>query len=356
MRIGVPKEIKPKEGRVGLIPHAVAELIHYGHEVFVEKGAGYLSGFADKDYTQVGARLCENAAETYAAAELIIKVKEPVEGDLKYLKKDHLLFCYLHLAPNPDLTQELKNIGLTAVAYETVEEAGKLPLLQPMSQIAGRVAIDAGSHYLHQSMGGRGVLLGGIPGTERGHVVVIGGGVAGSSAARTAASMGARVTVFDQRQDALSAAAAIGDHVTAHYAYRESIAESLKDADLVVGAVLVTGAKAPRIVTREMVRGMKKGSVIVDISIDQGGCVETMRPTNYVNPVYEEENVLHMGVTNMPGAVPHTASQALSGAVLPYALQLANGQLDYHEGLKKGINVRQGQLIHPALIACFGHS
>lgn len=354
MRVGIPKEIKPKEGRVGLIPHGVAELIHHGHEVFVQQGAGELSGFSDQDYLAVGGQLCSNAESLYQNGELIIKVKEPVAGDLACLRKDHLLFCYLHLAPNKALTDSLLKTGLTAVAFETVEQGGRLPLLKPMSLIAGRVAIDAGSHYLHQSMGGRGVLLGGVPGTDRGHVVIIGGGVAGSSAAMTAANMGANVTVFDNREEALSQAATLGENVTARYAYRESIAEALPEADLVVGAVLITGAKAPRIVTRDMVRSMPNKSLIVDISIDQGGCVETIRPTDYENPVYEEEGVLHMGVTNMPGAVPRTASQALSGAILPYALDLADGLLDQRDALKAGVNVRDGQLVHPALVACFG--
>ena len=353
MRIGIPKEIKPKEGRVGMIPHAVADLVHAGHEVFVQKGAGLLSGFSDKHYSQAGAVLCADAEETYAKGDMIVKVKEPVQGDLSYLEKRHLLFCYLHLAPNPELTKSLLDIGLTAVAFETVEEDGLLPLLKPMSQIAGRVSIDAGSHYLHQSMGGRGVLLGGVPGTDRGHVVIIGAGVAGSAAAATAASMGAQVTVFDNNEEALNRAALIADNVTARYAYKASIAEALEDADLVVGAVLLVGAKAPRIVTREMVRAMPNKSLIVDISIDQGGCVETMWPTNYEAPVFEEEGVLHMGVTNMPGAVPRTASQALSGAILPYAQWLAAGELDQHAALIKGINVRSGKIIHPALVDCF---
>ena len=354
MRVGIPKEIKPREGRVGLVPHAVADLVHHGHEVYVQASAGALSGFSDADYRQAGAMICDDAESLYQQGELIIKVKEPVEGDLRLLRRDHLLFCYLHLAPNRQLTEALLKIGLTAVAFETVEENGHLPLLKPMSQIAGRVAIDAGSHYLHQSMGGRGVLLGGVAGTERGHVVVIGAGVAGGSAARAAADMGALVTVFDQRQDALDRASAMGPNVTGQYAYRESIAAALKTADLVVGAVLITGAKAPRVVTRDMVRAMPEKSLIVDISIDQGGCVETMKPTNYDAPVYEEEGVLHMGVTNMPGAVPRTASQALSGAVLPYALQLAAGELDQRKALGMGVNVRAGKLVHPALIDCFG--
>ena len=353
MRIAIPTEIKPKEGRVGLIPHAVADLVHHGHEVYIQSDAGLLSGFSDADFQAAGAIICDTAEETYASGEMIIKVKEPIAGDLALLREDHLLFCYLHLAPCPALTRSLLDIGLTAVAFETVEERGGLPLLRPMSQIAGRVAIDAGSHYLHQSMGGRGVLLGGVPGTDRGHVVIIGGGVAGYSAAMTAAGMGALVTVFDKRQEALAMAASLGDNVTARYAYREAIAEALTDADLVVGAVLIPGAKAPHVVDREMVQNMVNKSVIVDISIDQGGCIETMKPTNYLDPVFEAEGVLHMGVTNMPGAVPRTSSQALSGAILPYALKLAAGELAIEPALQKGINVRAGDIIHPALQEVF---
>lgn len=354
MKVGIPREIKPREGRVGLVPHAVADLVHHGHEVFVQADAGAFSGFSDDDYRQAGASICDDAESLYRNGELIIKVKEPVAGDLRFLRQDHLLFCYLHLAPNRALTESLLKIGLTAVAFETVDERGHLPLLKPMSQIAGRVAIDAGSHYLHQSMGGRGVLLGGVAGTERGHVVVVGGGVAGGSAAATAAGMGALVTVFDQRLDALDRATALGPNVTGQYAYRESIAEALKTADLVVGAVLIPGAKAPRVISREMVQSMPDKSLIVDISIDQGGCVETMKPTSYDDPVFEAEGVLHMGVTNMPGAVPRTACQALSGAILPYALQLAAGELDQSRALGAGVNVRAGKLVHPALIDCFG--
>ncbi|MCG8314681.1 MAG: alanine dehydrogenase, partial [Pseudomonadales bacterium] len=308
----------------------------------------------DEDFQVAGATICATAEETFASGEMIIKVKEPIEGDLALLRSDHLLFCYLHLAPSPELTKSLLDIGLTAVAFETVEEQGGLPLLRPMSQIAGRVAIDAGSHYLHQSMGGRGVLLGGVPGTDRGHVVVIGAGVAGYSAAMTAAGMGALVTVFDKRQEALAMAASLGENVTARYAYREAIAESLSAADLVVGAVLIPGAKAPHVVNRAMVRNMVDKSVIVDISIDQGGCIETMRPTNYLDPVFEEEGVLHMGVTNMPGAVPRTSSQALSGAILPFALKLADGQLEADPALLKGVNVKGGEIVHPVLKQVFG--
>ena len=353
MKIGIPQEVKPKEGRVGLIPDAAAELVSEGHTVYLESGAGDQSGYSDDCYKSKGISIVDSADALFEAAELIVKVKEPVEPDLKRLGSKHVLFCYLHLAPNPKLTKALLDIGLTAIAFETVEEAGRLPLLAPMSEIAGRVAVDAGSHYLHQSMQGKGLLLGGIPGTERGHVVVIGGGVAGRNSAIAAAAMGARVTVFDKNPDALHLAESIGPNVTGLYAYQEKIAEELTIADLVVGAVLIPGAKAPKIVTRSMVQGMQKGSVIVDISIDQGGCIETMKPTDYTSPMYIEEDVLHIGVTNLPGAVPRTSSQALSGAILPYVHQIANGELDASDSLKQGINVDKGRLVYPALKDCF---
>lgn len=353
MKIGIPKEVKPKEGRVGLVPNAAAEMVKAGHTVTLQSGAGVLSGYDDSHYAAVGVNIAPDAKALFQDNELIIKVKEPYGSDLELLQAKHILFCYLHLAPNPVLTKRLLDIQLTAVAYETVEHNGHLPLLAPMSEIAGRVAVDAGSHYLHQSMGGKGVLLGGIPGTERGNVVVIGGGVAGRNAAIAAAGMGALVEVFDKSAAALHLADAIGPNVTALYAYQESIAAAMTTADLVIGAVLVPGAKAPALVSRAMVKAMQPGSVIVDISIDQGGCIETMRPTDYNNPVYLEEGVIHMGVTNLPGAVPRTSAQALSGAVLPYALALAEGRLQTDQALQKGLNVQAGKLIYPALKDCF---
>lgn len=353
MKVGIPKEIKPREGRVGLIPAAVADMVHAGHSVSVEQGAGVLSGYTDADYQQAGATIVATAAEVYGQAELIVKVKEPVAGDLALLEARHTLFCYLHLAPNPDLTQRLLDIGLRAIAFETVSEGNGLPLLAPMSEIAGRVAVDAGSHYLHQSMGGRGLLLGGVPGTDRGRVVVLGAGVAGYAAAASAAALGAQVDVFDRLPAALQRVAALGPNVTAHYAYRTAIADAVAQADLLIGAVLIPGARAPRLITRAMIETMPQGSVVVDISIDQGGCVETMRPTNYDNPIYEEAGVWHMGVTNLPGAVPRTSSQALSGAVLPYALRLADAGRSLDAALQAGVNVDKGLLVHPALKETF---
>ncbi|MEE2730874.1 MAG: alanine dehydrogenase [Pseudomonadota bacterium] len=350
LKVGVLKEIKPMEARIALVPHAVAELVAMGCEVWVQSSAGELSGFSDEAYLKAGAKLAANAEELFAEAELIVKVKEPVQGDLDLLQDRHLLFCYLHLAPNPTLTATLCDIGLTAVAFETVQEGKRLPLLAPMSEIAGRVSVQAGIHYLHRSMGGKGILLGGVPGAEPGKVVVIGAGVAGQNAAMAAAASGAQVVAFDRSADALRSIEALAPNITGVYSYQGAIAKAMEDADLVVGAVLIPGAKAPKVVSREMVAAMPDGGVIVDISIDQGGCIETMRATDYRNPVFTEEGVIHMGVTNMPGAVPRTASEALSGAILSYVQRLAAGQLREYGPLSDGINVSNGKIVLPALL------
>jgi len=350
LTIGIPKETKPLEARIALVPHAVAELVAVGCEVWIERGAGESSGFSDQRYVEAGAQIAADAAELFDRAELVVKVKEPIAGDLALLQERHLLFCYLHLAPNPTLTQALCNIGLTAVAFETVQVGNQLPLLAPMSEIAGRVAVQAGVHYLHRTMGGKGVLLGGVAGAQPGKVVVVGAGVAGRNAAQAAAATGAQVVAFDRNADALRAVEAIAPNITGIYSYQSAIAEAMLEADLVVGAVLIPGAKAPRVITREMVKGMPDGGLIVDISIDQGGCIETIRATDYRDPVYLEEGVLHMGVTNMPGAVPKTASEALSGAILPYVQRLAQGQLKSFAPLTDGINVSHGKIILPALL------
>lgn len=349
MKIGIPTEVKIKEGRVGLIPDAAAELVKCGHQVMVQSGAGNLTGYTDEIYRSVGVKICGDAKALYGGADLIIKVKEPIQSDLELLEARHTLFCYLHLAADEALTQSLQDIGLTAIAFETVADNGRLPLLAPMSSIAGRVSVHAGSHYLHMATGGKGVLLGGIPGASRGKVVVLGAGVAGWNAAYVAAQMGAEVQVFDLKEEALIRVAQIGNNVTALYAFQASIEEAVKHADLVVGAVLVPGAKAPILVSEAMVKTMEPGSVLVDISIDQGGCIETIRPTSYEDPIYTMHGVVHMGVTNMPGAVPKTSSQALSGAILPYAKILAKEGWETHAGLVAGINVRAGKIELDAL-------
>jgi alanine dehydrogenase len=350
MRIGIPRETKTLEGRVALVPAACADLVRRGHEVWIEKDAGIKSGFSDDEYTALGVKIAADAAALYEKAELVVKVKEPIEGDLKHLRKDHLLFCYLHLAAEPVLTRKLLDIGLTGVAFETVElDNGDLPLLTPMSIVAGRIAVQVGAHYLHQPMGGKGKLLGGLPSTERGKVVVLGAGAAGGNSAALAASSGANVVVFEKRQDRMAQMMALGPNVTALYPYEDAVARELRDADLVIGAVLVTGAKAPHVVSREMIKGMQKGSVLVDISVDQGGCFETTRPTTWKEPTYVEEGVIHFAVTNMPGAVPQTSSQAICAAILPWVQKLASGSWRDNAALVRGINVEGGQIVHPAL-------
>lgn len=351
MKVGIPKEIKTMETRVALLPGAVAELVQAGHKLFVQSGAGVASGYTDEHYRTAGAAVVPDAQALYGEAELIVKVKEPLEEDLACLRPDHLLFCYLHLAPNPELTRRLCEIGLTAIAFETVSEQGALPLLAPMSEIAGRVAVQTGVHYLHRTMGGKGLLLGGVPGAENGRAVVIGAGVAGLNAARMAAALGAHVTVFDRSPDALRRAEAVAINITGLFAYQDVIAQEISQADLVIGAVLVPGARAPRLVTRSMVQAMPDGGFIADIAIDQGGCIETARVTDYRDPVYLEEGVWHMGVTNMPSSVPRTSSQALSGAILPYVRKLADGAWKTVPSLAQGVNVADGAVVHPALLS-----
>ena len=351
MRIGVPSETKTLEGRVALVPAACADLVRRGHEVYVQEGAGAKSGFSDEEYKRVGVKLAATAKKLYEVGELIVKVKEPVAGDLKHLRKDHLLFCYLHLAPEPKLTKHLLDIGLTGIAFESVEEAdGSLPLLAPMSIIAGRIAVQVGTHLLHQPAGGKGMLLGGLPSTPRGKVVVFGAGAAGRNSADLAAAGGANVVVFEKRQDRLREMMNLGANVTALYPYEEYVAREVASADLVIGAVLVPSAKAPRVVTKAMVKSMEKGSVLVDISIDQGGCFETSKPTTYADPTYVVDGVTHFAVTNMPGAVPKTASEAICAAILPYVTRLAG---DKHwrklPSLKGGINIEGGDIVHPVL-------
>jgi alanine dehydrogenase len=351
MRIGVPSETKTLEGRVALVPAACADLVRRGHEVYVQEGAGTKSGFSDEQYARVGVKLAPSARKLYEVGELIVKVKEPIAGDLKHLRKDHLLFCYLHLAPEPKLTQRLLDIGLTGIAFESVEEAdGSLPLLAPMSIIAGRIAVQIGTHLLHQPAGGKGLLLGGLPSTQRGKVVVFGAGAAGRNSAELAAAGGANVIVFEKRQDRLREMMNLAPNVTALYPYEEYVAREVASADLVIGAVLIPSAKAPHVVTRSMVKTMEKGSVLVDISIDQGGCFETSKPTTYKNPTYEVDGVIHFAVTNMPGAVPKTATEAICAAILPYVQRLA-GDKQWRKlaSLKGGINVEGGDIVHPAL-------
>jgi alanine dehydrogenase len=351
MRIGVPREIKILEGRVGLIPAAAGQLVRQGHEVFLEKNAGHLSGYGDEQYRAVGVQIVGSAEELFEKARMIVKVKEPQPSEVAMLREDHLLFSFLHLAAAADLMRDLLDIGLTAVAFETVEtDSGLLPLLAPMSDIAGRISVQVGAHLLHQPQGGKGILLGGLPAAERGHVVILGGGVAGGNAAAMAAGMGAQVTVFDRDREKLAHLRALGNNVTALYPYPDALHEATVNADLLVGAVLITGEKAPHLVSAGTVAEMQDGSVIIDISVDQGGCIETTRPTNYENPTFIYEGVVHFGVTNMPGAVPRTASQALSAAITPYILQLAQVNWAENKELARGVNVKNGKIVHHALL------
>lgn len=350
MKIGIPTEIKPKEGRVGLVPQAAGELVRAGHQVYVQSGAGIASGFSDEQFVQQGVQILPDAAALYGQAELIVKVKEPYGSELDLLQSRHLVFSYLHLAALPELTRKLCEIGLTGVGFETVVEHGGLPLLAPMSDIAGRIAVQAGTHYLHRSLGGKGVLLGGLPSVGRGHVVVIGAGNAGGNSARMAAALGAKVTVFDKNPARLAEMHQLGANVSALYPFASALSEAVAQADLLIGAVLVPGAKAPHLVSREQVASMEPGSVIVDIAVDQGGCLETTRPTTYEDPVYVEQGVLHFAVTNMPGAVPKTSSLALSAALVPYVLRLAKSDWRNDLALVGGINVDAGRVVHPALL------
>ena len=350
MRIGIPREIKTLEGRVALIPAAASKLVAEGHEVLLERDAGRLSGYSDEQYAQAGVRIVADAATLYGEAQLIVKVKEPQPVEVAMLREDQLLFSYLHLAAELELMRALQNTGVTAVAFETVEtDAGQLPLLAPMSDIAGRVAVQVGTHLLHQPQGGRGLLLGGVPAAERGKVVVLGAGVAGGNAALLAAAMGAEVTVFDLNRDRLAQMRALGNNVTGLYPYPDALHQAVLEADLLIGAVLVVGKRATHLVSAQTVAEMRDGSVIIDISVDQGGCIETTRPTTYAAPTFVVDGVIHFGVTNMPGAVPRTASQALSAALIPYVSRLARPDWQQHAELVRGINIRHGEVVHSAL-------
>jgi alanine dehydrogenase len=360
MRIGVPKEIKIHEYRVGLIPSSVRELIHHGHEVVVEKGAGAGAGLADEDYARVGARVAETAEEVFAAAEMIVKVKEPQVAERKQLRRGQVLFTYLHLAPDPAQTHDLMRSGATCIAYETVTAPdGSLPLLTPMSEVAGRMAPHVGATCLEKVHGGRGVLLGGVPGVPPADVLILGAGVVGSNAALIAIGMGAKVMMVDRSMAALRRAADhFGASVGTVFSTRNAIERLVVKADLVICGVLVAGAAAPKLVTAAMVKTMKAGAVLVDVSIDQGGCSETSRPTTHADPTYVVDDVVHYCVTNMPGAVARTSAFALNNATLPFVLALADHgwkkamTSDAH--LRNGLNVHEGQVTHPAVAEALG--
>ncbi|MER3431985.1 MAG: alanine dehydrogenase [Leptolyngbya sp. ERB_1_1] len=357
MEIGVPKETKDQEFRVGLSPSSVRVLVEQGHSVFVESNAGIGSGFTDADYTQVGATIVEHTKDSWDR-DLVVKVKEPLASEYPYLRKGQILFTYLHLAAARPLTEHLLDSGVSAIAYETVELPDKrLPLLTPMSIIAGRLSVQFGARYLERQQGGRGVLLGGVPGVRPGRVVILGGGIVGTEAARMAIGMGAQVSILDVNVDRLSYLETIfGSRAELLYSNSSQIEELVPQADLLIGSVLIPGRKAPTLVSRNLVKQMRSGSVIVDVAVDQGGCIETLHPTSHTEPIYVDEGVVHYGVPNMPGAVPWTATQALNNSTLPYVIKLANygmTALDRDSALAKGLNVQNHHLIHPAVQEVF---
>ncbi|TVP94762.1 MAG: alanine dehydrogenase [Acholeplasmatales bacterium] len=360
MKIGVPKEIKNNENRVGCTPAGVSLLVAHGHEVFVETNAGVGSGIHDEEFVAAGATMVDTAEEAWSQ-KMVIKVKEPLPAEYGFFREDLIIFTYLHLAAEPDLTQALVDSKCKAIAYETVQVGDTLPLLRPMSEVAGRRGTIVAATQLEKHRGGRGVLLSGVPGVPRGHVVVIGGGVAGISAARMAIGLGARVTLVELSEDRMRYLEDIFDkQVTILKSNPLNIAEALKTADALISTILIPGAKAAKIVTEEMVKAMPEGSVIVDISIDQGGSVETIdRITTHDNPVYEKHGVLHYSVANMPGATPRTSTFALTNATIPYALDIANkgyriACLD-SEPLRMGLNVLSGHVVYKAVAEAFGY-
>lgn len=359
MRIGVPKEIKNNEYRVALTPGGARVLTNAGHTVYIQKSAGEGSSFSDKEYEDAGAKMLDTAEDVFDGSDMIVKVKEPLKEEYSLLKKNHILFTYLHLAASRELTESLMNIGLTGIAYETIQlPNGSLPLLTPMSEIAGRMAVQVGAQYLEKSNGGRGILLGGIPSVPPADVVIIGGGVTGTQAAKIALGMGANVTILDTNLDRLRYLEDIlqGRFVTLASNF-ETLERAASYADLLIGAVLIPGAKAPTLVTREMIGKMKKGSVVVDISVDQGGCIETIKPTTHSDPVYTIDGVIHYGVANIPGAVPRSSTVGLTNATLPYLMQLVNmghkQAMEANKDLAKGLNVENGELKHPAVLEWF---
>ncbi len=360
MIVGVPKEIKKNEYRVALVPAGVARMVGAGHEVLVERGAGEGSGLPDDEYLAAGAQLADTSQEIWTRAQMVMKVKEPLASEYGFLREGLLLFTYLHLAPAPALTQAMLDSHCIGVAYETIQlDDGTLPLLTPMSEVAGRLAAQIGASYLTKSHGGPGVLLGGVPGVERGKVVIIGAGVVGSNAAKIAVGLGAQVFLLDINQQRLAYLDDIfGNLLTTVMSSPENIARLVAGCDLVIGSILIPGAKAPYLVTREMIRAMRPGSVVVDVAIDQGGCFETSKPTTHQDPVYLVDGVTHYCVTNIPGNVARTSTFALTNVTLPYALAIANRGLAEaarrDPALAKGVNVCDGRITHPAVAAAIG--
>jgi alanine dehydrogenase len=360
MRIGVPTEIKPDEYRVAITPAGVRELTARGHEVLIQQGAGEGSALQDGDFRAQGAHILPDAPAVFEEAQLILKVKEPQPQEVALLSAEHGLFTYLHLAAEPSLAEALRQSGATCIAYETVEDAaGRLPLLAPMSEVAGKIATQAGAFMLEKPLGGRGILLGGVPGVAAATVLVIGGGVVGMNAAVIAIGMQADVFVFDRSIDRLrELEVAFGGRASTVFSSTLAVEEMLPLADLVIGAVLIHGARAPYVIRREQLKLMKRHAVLVDVSIDQGGCFETSRPTTHSDPTFEEEGITHYCVTNMPGAVPITSTYALTNATLPYVLELAEygvqEAIERSPALAAGVNVRGGEIVHPAVVHALG--
>lgn len=359
MIIGVPKEIKNNENRVAVTPGGVQEFVKHGHTVYVQHTAGNGSGFSDDQYKQAGAQILDTIEEVYAIAEMIVKVKEPIESEYALIRENQLLFTYFHFASYEPLTHAMIKSGSICLAYETVEVNRTLPLLVPMSEVAGRMSIQEGAKYLEKPMGGLGILLGGVPGVKPANVIVLGGGIVGTQAAKMAAGMGADVTIMDvnlnrlrQLDDIMAA------NVKTQYSSEYNIREAVKTADLVIGGVLIPGAKAPKLITKDMLSTMKPGSVIVDVAIDQGGCFETSKPTTHAEPTYVVDGVVHYCVANMPGAVPYTSTLALTNATLPYAIQLANKgwkqACQDNAELRLGLNVVNGKVVYEGVSQAFG--
>ncbi len=362
MRVGCPTEIKPQEYRVGLTPESVAELVRAGHEVFIQSGAGLGVGADDARYQRVGGKILPDARAVFDAADMIVKVKEPQPQEIAMLTPAHVLFTYLHLAPDPEQARALMKSGVTAIAYETVtDNEGRLPLLKPMSEVAGRMSVQVGANFLEKSHGGRGVLLGGVPGVRPADVVILGAGIAGYNAAQIAVGMRARVTVFDKNVARLEELdREFNGRLETVYSTRAAVEEAVAEADLVIGAVLIPGAAAPKLVNRATLKTMRPGAVLVDISIDQGGCFETSKPTTHEKPVYEIDGILHYCVANMPGAVARTSAFALNNVTLPFTLALANKGVrqalldDPH--LAAGVNVHAGSIAHEAVARDLGET
>lgn len=360
MIIGVPKEIKDNEYRVSMTPAGVEQLTDAGHRILVQEGAGVGSGIPDHEYEDAGGKILHDPPSLYREAELILKVKEPLPDEYTLFREKQILFTFLHLAASRSLTEFLLKKKITAIGYETIEtEEGALPILIPMSEIAGRMAVQIGAYYLESHNGGKGILLSGVPGVRNGEVVIIGGGIVGANAARIARAMGARVTLIDKNSKRLKELDdRFGGDITTLTPIKKNIATSVARADLLIGAVLVAGSRAPKVVTKEMIRSMEGGSVVVDVAVDQGGCIETTRPTTHSEPVYEEENVIHYAVTNIPGAVARTSTYALSNVTLPYLSEIADrglsGAVQGSLPLQKGVNTHGGHLTHPQVAESLG--